>query len=81
MIKQIIEEPIPLAPYFVEHNETGERAVCELIRGAWQRIEGTPLFFAYENNAVAVAAAHVCENCGEWALRPAGKYCENCVPW
>ena len=83
--KKIIEQPKPLTPYFVEHNDTGEREVCELVRGVWQRVNGTPLFFAYENDAVATHEAHICEECGKWAAFPGkygdSEYCENCVPF
>lgn len=83
---QIIENPRPLMPYFVEHNDTGEREVCELFRGTWQRVIPTgKLFFGYEKDVVAAAEAHVCPNCQEWAMYPAkygnNHYCENCVPF
>lgn len=83
---QIIEQPKTLTPYFVEHNETGERAICELIRGTWQRIDSKDkLFFAYEHEAIATHEAHICPNCNEYAAFP-GKYgendwCENCIPF
>lgn len=86
---QIIENPKPLTPYFVESDETGERVVCELIRGVWQRVDSTPLFFAYEHDDIEVVAeAHKCE-CGEWCMYPMkfgtseayDIYCENCAPF
>lgn len=82
--KVIIENPEPLRLYFVEHNETGERDVCSLVRGVWNRVhlENGKLFFAYQSQAVAVSEAYPCENCGKWCMYPMSfknhSHCENC---
>lgn len=81
--KVIVENPEPLTPYLVELNTTGERVACQLVRGVWNRIESTPLFFAYEKDAVAVSKAYKCE-CGEWAAYLMSFdgfiFCEHCAP-
>ena len=77
--RRVIEKPEPLRLYFVEHNETGEREVCSLIRGAWNRIHAKGgLFFAYQNQAVAVSEAHPCGNCSQWCMYPMKFGEDNC---